>query len=99
MSLLLGVYDLKRNGLLLIYLEDRLEHQPFARSYPVAYIQGHLFFEWNHTNVLLKSEELQRQNLPFLHPTTDKIFQNLKRGKPSDKSIEAKQTLEAIGKQ
>lgn len=95
---LIGLNYLEKNELLLKYLDDKLEQRPFNQSYPVEYKQGHLFLECDLTNVFFTLAELQRMHLRFLHPTTDKLFQLLKRVRSTDAYKGTKKTLKAIAK-
>lgn len=88
--LFIGLQDLKQNGLLLIYLEDVLIHCPKKKTRcPVSYKNGHVFIEWYYTKVYFTRAELMRLHLLLLHPSTDKLFQLLKRAQPEkvDESI------------
>lgn len=76
-DLLFSLCDLRKNGLLLNYLDNILGHWAYNCSYLVKYKHGHPFLEWNFTNILFRCHELQRLYLNFLHSTTENLVQQL----------------------
>lgn len=66
--LLIGLQDLKHNGLLLDYAHDIIIDLPTQITNPVRDKGGHNFWEWNITNIFFTRNELLQLHLNLLHP-------------------------------
>lgn len=75
--LLLELKDLKKNGKLLNYPENRAEHKIANNHFLITYKHDHSFWEWDYTHILITWTELQKFHLHFLHPSSEKLFHPL----------------------
>lgn len=96
--LTIGINDLKAKKLLPKYLGDHIEHIHSQTSYPVRCKHGHSFLKWNYTNIFFTHYEVQRLHPHFLHPTSDELFQFLKRARPSRTDENVRKTLRMISR-
>lgn len=93
---LIELRDLKREGLLLNYVEDKLEHKSYGYSTPITYRHGHVFITWNANEEYSTQSKLRLLHLHFFHPSTGKLFNLLHFAYPTSADSSVKDILREI---
>lgn len=92
----IGLKVLREQRLLLNYLDDKVEHQPFGPTILVKCKNGHMFIEWETEGIYLIRSKLQCFQIHFLNCTSENLFQLMERNDPLTANPSVKSMLQNI---
>lgn len=81
--LMVGLRDLKQDGLLINYSKKRIKDTKHGCHIPITYKSGHILLTWNLHEACFTRQELLHSNLHFLHLTAEKLINLLRRAYPA----------------
>lgn len=94
--LIIGLDILRSQKLLVNYVENTLQYCNEKISRPITFKHGHVFFEWDQTEILFTREELTRLHLHFMHPSASRLFQLISRSDPANATSSVQKLLEDV---
>lgn len=94
--LIIGLDILRSRKLLVDYVENTLIYCNEKIKRPITYKLGHVFVEWDQSEILFTREELSRLHLHFMHPSASKLFALISRSDPSKANPSVKQLIDEI---
>lgn len=95
-SLVLEPTELRKEGILLSYLDSELEHRSHAYWPPVTNKNWHIYLIWSINNICFIQDELRHLHLLFLLYNTDKCSKLLRRYFPQSTGNNMKRILQNI---
>lgn len=97
--LLLGLDVLDEYGWNILTVENEVVSVPESWTMPIVRKSGHMFLEWNqYFTQNFSKAQLHHLHLHFMHPSSTKMYNLLRRADPVGTSGETKRILEDIGK-
>lgn len=81
--LIIGLDILRSRKLLVNYVHNTLIYCNEKVNRPITFKYGHVFVEWDQSEILFTSEELTRFHLHFMHPFTSRLLQLIPRSDPT----------------
>ena len=89
--MLVGLDILDRYYLVPDNVENLLVDKKANWKMPITRKFGHLYLEWDFSEVLYTKTELKRMHLHFFHPSATKLFNLISRAKPEDATPETRE--------
>lgn len=96
--LLLGLDLMRDHGFIIDLPAMEIHQRTEGWSIELAFKVGHLFVEWDWATVLYTRAELEKMNLHFFHPSAQKLYNLVKRARPSNVDKDTLSTLDTISK-
>lgn len=93
--LLIGLDALDKHSLYINNVRNLLLSEKFRWGIPLQHKNGHLYLQWG-AEVLFTIGELKKMHNGFFHPSTEKLFNLIRRAKPEHATTKTQKLLEQV---
>lgn len=94
--MLLGLRELRREGLIVDYLDSELRNKRLHWSVPLLDKRGHLYLEKDSPVSYFLRAEIERRHKLFFHRSAEKVFNLVKRSKLSPQQTELRKLTDSV---